>query len=80
MPLYPSKVLQARERAPTPYSFIIFSLDSHLSPSRSWEGVTWSLETLELSAFITFLLLITIREVCMLKSEISLLGVNNLIK
>jgi hypothetical protein len=26
MPLYPSKVLQARERAPTPYSSIVFSL------------------------------------------------------
>ncbi len=39
MPLYPSKVLRARERAPTPYSSIVFSLDSHLSPSRSWEHV-----------------------------------------
>jgi hypothetical protein len=39
-PLYPSKMLRARERAPTPYSSIVFSLDSHLNPSRSWERVT----------------------------------------
>jgi len=39
MPLYPSKVLQARERAPTSYSSVVFSLDSHLSPSRSWECI-----------------------------------------
>jgi hypothetical protein len=38
-PLYPSKVLQAKECAPTPYSSVVFSLDSHLSPSRSWEHV-----------------------------------------
>jgi hypothetical protein len=38
-PLYPSKVLRAKERAPTPYSSIVFSLDSHLSPSRSWECI-----------------------------------------
>jgi len=36
-PLYPSKVLQTRQHAPTPYFSIVFSLDSHLSPSRSWE-------------------------------------------
>jgi len=35
---------------------------------------------LELSILITFLLLITIREICMLKSEASLLGVNNVIE
>jgi len=34
-PLYPFKVLQAKECAPTPYSSIIFSLNSHLSPLRS---------------------------------------------
>ncbi len=34
-PLYPSKVLWVRECAPTPYSSIVLSLDSHLSPSRS---------------------------------------------
>jgi hypothetical protein len=38
-PLYPSKVLWTRECAPTFYSFAIFSLDSHLNPSRSWERV-----------------------------------------
>jgi hypothetical protein len=35
-PLYPSKVLRAKERAPTPCSFVVF----RLSPSRSWEHVT----------------------------------------
>jgi hypothetical protein len=39
MPLYPSKVLQAKEHALTPYSSVVFSLDSHLSPSRSWERI-----------------------------------------
>jgi len=34
-PLYPSKVLQAREHAPVPYSSVIFSLNSHLNPLRS---------------------------------------------
>jgi len=41
MPFYPSKVLQAREYAPTPYSSVVFSLDSHLSPSKSWEHVKY---------------------------------------
>jgi len=40
MPFYPSKVLQAREHASTPYTSVVFSLDSHLSPSRNWERVT----------------------------------------
>jgi len=31
-PLYPSKVLQAKECALTPYSSAVFSLDSHLVP------------------------------------------------
>jgi hypothetical protein len=39
-----------------------------------------SLDTLELNVLIAFSLLITIREVCMLKSETSLLGVNNVIE
>jgi hypothetical protein len=39
-----------------------------------------SLDTLELSVLIAFSLLITIGEVCMLKSETSLLGVNNVIQ
>jgi hypothetical protein len=41
---------------------------------------TQSLDTLELSVFIAFSLLITIGKVYMLKSEMSLLGVNNVIK
>jgi hypothetical protein len=39
MPLYPSKVLWTRECASTPYSSVVFSLDSHLNPSRSWDHV-----------------------------------------
>jgi hypothetical protein len=39
-----------------------------------------SLDTLELSVLIAFLLLITIGEVYMLKSETLLLGVNNVIE
>jgi hypothetical protein len=39
-----------------------------------------SLNTLELNVFIAFSLFITIGEVCMLKSETSLLGVNNVIE
>jgi hypothetical protein len=39
-----------------------------------------SLDILELSVLITFSLLITIGEVCMLKFETSLLGVNNVIE
>ncbi len=35
----PLKVLGARERVPTPPSSAVFHLDSHLSPSRSWECV-----------------------------------------
>jgi hypothetical protein len=41
---------------------------------------TQSLDTLELNVLIAFLLLITIGEVCMLKSETSLLGVKNMIE
>jgi hypothetical protein len=39
----------------------------------------WSLDTLDLSVFIAISLFITIGEVCMLKSEMSLLGVKNVI-
>ncbi len=35
----PLKVLWARERIPTPPSFVVFHLDSPLSPSRNWECV-----------------------------------------
>ncbi len=44
----PLKVLWARERVPTPPSSAVFHLDSHLSPSRSWECVKfpfWKLES-----------------------------------
>ncbi len=41
---------------------------------------TQSLDILESSVFIAFLLLITIGEVCMFKSKTSLLGVNNVIE
>jgi hypothetical protein len=41
---------------------------------------TWSLNTLELSVLTAFSFLITIAEVCMLKSETSLIGVNNVIE
>jgi len=34
-PLYPSKVLWAKEHAPIPCSFNVFNLDSHLNPLRS---------------------------------------------
>jgi len=41
---------------------------------------TQSLDTLELNVLIAFSLLITIGEVCMFKSKMSLLGVNNVIE
>jgi len=41
---------------------------------------TQSLDILELNILIAFLLFITVGEVCMLKSETSLLGVNNVIE
>jgi hypothetical protein len=41
---------------------------------------TRSLDNLESSVLIAFLLLITIGEVCMFKSKTSLLGVNNVIE
>ncbi len=36
----PLKVLWVKERAPTSLFFVVFYLDSHLSPLRSWECVT----------------------------------------
>jgi hypothetical protein len=36
MPLYPLKVLRTKECAPTPCFYVVFSLDSHLSPLRSF--------------------------------------------
>ncbi len=52
----------------------------HMNGLDLFKRYTWSLDTLGLSVFITFLLLITIGEVCMLNSEMSMLGVNNVIE
>jgi len=52
----------------------------HMNDMVLFKKYTKSLDTLELSVLIAFLLLITIGEVCMLKSETSLLGVNNVIE
>jgi hypothetical protein len=52
----------------------------HMNDLALFKRYTWSLDTLELSVLIAFSLFITIREVCMLKSETSLLGVNNVIE
>jgi hypothetical protein len=52
----------------------------HMNDMVLFKRYTQSLETLELSVLIAFSLLITIGEVCMLKSGTSLLGVNNVIE
>jgi len=52
----------------------------HMNDLVLFRRYTRSLDILELSVLIAFSLLITIGEVCMLKSETSLLGVNNVIK
>ncbi len=52
----------------------------HMNDMVLFRRYTRSLDTLELNVPIAFLLLITIGEVCMLKSETSLLGVNNVIE
>jgi hypothetical protein len=52
----------------------------HMNGLVLFRKYTRSLDTLELNVLITFLLFITIGEVCMLKSETSLLGVNNVIE
>jgi hypothetical protein len=52
----------------------------HMNDMVLFRRYTWSLDTLELSVFIAFSLFITIGEVCMFKSETSLLGVNNVIE
>ncbi len=51
----------------------------HMNGLVLFRKYTWSLDTLELSVLIAFSLLITIGGVCMFKSEMSLLGVNNVI-
>jgi hypothetical protein len=52
----------------------------HMNALVLFRKYTRSLDTLELNVLITLLLFITIGKVCMLKSETSLLGVNNVIK
>jgi hypothetical protein len=52
----------------------------HMNGLVLFRRYTRSLDILELSVLTAFSLLITIGEVCMLKSETSLLGVNNVIK
>jgi hypothetical protein len=52
----------------------------HMNNMVLFKKYTRSLDTLELSVLTTFLLLITIGEVYMLKSETSLLGANNVIE
>jgi hypothetical protein len=52
----------------------------HMNGLILFRRYTRSLDTLELTKLIAFSLIITIGEVCMLKSETSLLGVNNVIK
>jgi hypothetical protein len=52
----------------------------HMNDLVLFRRYTRSLDTLELNVLIAFLLLITIGKVCMLKSETSLLGVNNVIE
>jgi hypothetical protein len=52
----------------------------HMNNMVLFRRYTQSLDTLELSVFITFSFINTIGEVCMLKSETSLLGVNNVIR
>jgi hypothetical protein len=52
----------------------------HMNNMVLFRRYTRSLDILELNVFIAFSLLITIGEVCMFKSETSLLGVNNVIE
>ncbi len=52
----------------------------HMNDMVLFRRYTRSLDTLELNVPIAFSLFITIGEVCMLKSETSLLGVNNVIE
>jgi len=52
----------------------------HMNSLVLFKRYTRSLDILELNVLITFSPLITIGEVCMFKSETSLLGVNNVIE
>jgi hypothetical protein len=62
------------------YHKVIEWLFHHMNGLVLFKRCIRSLDTLELNVFIAFLLLITIEEVCMFKSEMSLLGVNNVIE
>jgi len=62
------------------YHKVIERFHHHMNGLVLFKRYIWSLDTLELSILIAFSLLITIREVCMLKSKTSLLGVNNVIE
>ncbi len=54
----PLKVLWTKERAPTSPSSVVFYLDSHLNPLRSWECVNGSVleETTTFSLIILFMI------------------------
>jgi len=52
----------------------------HMNNLVLFKRYIWRLDTLELSIFIAFSFFITIGEVCMSKSKMSLLGVNNVIE
>jgi hypothetical protein len=52
----------------------------HMNGLVLFRRYTRSLDTLESSILIAFFFLITIGEICMLKSKTSLLGVNNVIE
>jgi len=52
----------------------------HMNDLVLFRRYIWSLDTLELNVLITFLLLITIGKVCMLRFKTPLPGVNNVIK
>jgi hypothetical protein len=52
----------------------------HMNDLVLFRRYIWSLDTFELNVLIAFSLFITIGEVCMFKSETSLLGVNNVIE
>jgi hypothetical protein len=52
----------------------------HMNGLVLFKMYTQSLDTLKLNVLIAFLLFISIGGVCMLKSEMSLLGVNNVIE
>ncbi len=69
MPLYPSKVLRARERASTPCSSVVFNLDSHLNPSRSWEHVIIHHHYFVVILFLIILLFIRMSKIQPLKNN-----------